>query len=116
MSPWDGRVEVGWVTPTFLNSWVDFDSTGAVAATAAYRIDGNVVRLRGTVSSGSSGFSIFILPAGLRPSMQQQWVVPTNGGTGRVDVHTGGQVVLEVIHSGTNAAVSLDAISFIAEQ
>lgn len=117
MPAWNGsNNSTGWQTPSLINSWANFDNTGATVATAAYRLDGSVVRLRGTVKSGATGFSIFIVPAGFRPLMKGQWLVPTNAGTGRLDVYPTGEVILAVIHSGTNAAVSIDAISFIAEQ
>jgi hypothetical protein len=56
-----------WRSPTFLNSWVNYDTT--TYGPAGYRKDANgFVHLRGLVKNGTSTTAtMFILPAGYRP-------------------------------------------------
>lgn len=69
-----GGQDSGWVTPSFLNSWV------ASSPGVQYRRVGNRVTMRGFMMSGSSGTEAFLLPAGFRtPVSSQQF--PMNLGT-----------------------------------
>ena len=98
------------IAPTFLNSWVNFDATTFNAA--GYYKDGfGIVHLRGLVKTGTVALAIFTLPAGYRPVKTELFSVVSNNAFGRVDVDTGGNVILTI---GSNAFASLDGITFRA--
>lgn len=50
--------------PAFQNSWVN----RASARTARFRLEGDKVRVEGSVSTGTNGTTIFTLPTGYRPT------------------------------------------------
>jgi hypothetical protein len=102
--------------PSFANSWVNFG--GALFNDAAFRYDhqSNRVHLRGMIKSGTvqvnSTGTAFVLPAGLRPKLINDFAVTANGAYGAVRVYPSGWVN---VVAGNNAYVSLDGISFDAE-
>lgn len=103
-----------WRNLTFLNSWVNF---GAPWATGQYRMcDGGIVRVKGLVKSGTATTPIANLPAGFRP-LENRLFTTTVGNPGnlyaRLDVEAGGNIIPQ---AAGNAYVSLDPISFTAEQ
>ena len=103
-------VPEAFISPTLLNSWVNFDATTFNAA--GYYKDGfGIVHLRGLVKTGTVGLAIFALPAGYRPVKTELLPVVSNGALGRVDVESGGNVVLNF---GSNVYTSLDGITFRA--
>jgi hypothetical protein len=104
-----------WQTPTFQNGWVNYDN---VYNSAGYFKDSlGIVHLRGLVRNGTSNTTIFILPAGYRPSNRELLTVQTyttatgtaNNTTGRVDILTDGQVLIVF---GSNGWLSLDGLTF----
>ena len=98
------------VAPTLLGSWVNF---GSFYETAGYYKDGwNRVHLSGMVKSGSG--SIFTLPAGFRPSKVHLFTVAASDAFGTATVADTGVVAFGIGSSATY--VSLDGISFLAEQ
>jgi hypothetical protein len=102
----------GWTDAILLNGWVPW---GSPYSTAAYIMDaGGFVHLRGLVRSGRLGQAIFQLPAGFRPRFQHLRCnsYAAEGG-GRIDVQMDGAVLAS---NGTNEWVSLDDITFMAEQ
>lgn len=101
-----------WTAPTFQNSWVDFGG-GSVCPAGYYKDDMSVVRLRGFVSSGTVGLTIFNLPVGYRPLHDCNIPVVSNDTFGKLVVKTTGNVVLSI---GSNAYVDLSSVSFRAEQ
>ena len=106
-----GIVDIGqssrWIAPTLTAPWAN--SYGAPYATAGYAVDANgVVRLRGTLS-GSLG-SIFTLPVGYRPSVNQFFMVYASGGIGRVLITAATGVVN--LTAGTATEVDLSSIQF----
>jgi hypothetical protein len=102
----------GWTNAVLLNGWVAW---GNPYSTAAYMMDAlGFVHLRGLVRSGRLGQAIFQLPAGLRPRFQHLHCKSHAAeGSGRIDVSVEGAVVAS---NGNNEWVSLDDISFLAEQ
>jgi hypothetical protein len=96
---------------TLQNGWVNFGSTYGNAQ--YYKDKENRVHLRGLVANGIFGVPIFNLPSGYRPFNQLIFTVTANNAYGRIDVDSFGSVILTV---GSNAFVSLDGISFRAEQ
>lgn len=86
-----------WIAPTLLNGWVNNDPPNTVAG---YRKEpSGVVRLRGSVRSGTPGsaFPIFVLPSGYRPS-GELFFVAENG--------TGSSTTIVVQASGNVYAVA----------
>lgn len=103
-----------WITPTLLNSWVNF---GTPNSTAGYRKDATgKVTLKGLVKLGSSAAAtIMTLPSGFRPAATILIPAYVNGGSVAMQIDNAGNVG---VGSGTGSTVwtSLDGISFQAEQ
>lgn len=98
------------VSPTLSGSWVN---VGSFYDNAKYYKDGwNRVHLSGMVKSGSG--TIFTLPANFRPSKVHLFTVAASDAFGTVSVTDTGVVSLGIGSSATY--VSLDGISFLAEQ
>lgn len=102
--------DASWITPTLLNSWVNYN-TAYVGAGYRKLSDGLVV-MHGIVKSGTAGSVIFNLPAGYRPS--QAIIVDTQSVDvgARFDILATGDVVATRVN---NAWVSID-YSFFPDQ
>ena len=103
-----------WVTPTLLNSWVDFAGTFSAAQ---YRKDhSGVVHLKGLIKDGTTtgGTIIFTLPTGHRPADDEVFVVSISpdGASGRIDVDANGDVVVRLAHA---SYTSLNGIRFLGD-
>ena len=72
---WHNVGDVG--EPAFQNSWVN---RGGTTRPARFRLDGDVVRLEGAVSTGTNGTTIFTLPAGYRPTAEVVIPIRLNDG------------------------------------
>jgi hypothetical protein len=105
--------DTGWITPTYLNSWVKYDTT---YNTPQYRRDAmGYVHLKGMIAGGSSATAtMFILPAGYRPILRVLSGQHSAAGFCRVDVQVDGTV--SAISGGSTSWVSLENIIFKAEQ
>ena len=100
-----------WTAPTFENAWVNYDAT--TWDTAGYRIDPDGrAHLKGLVKSGTDPGTIFTLPSGYRPALNQMFSVVSADVFARVDVNSDGTVKVAV--GGNNAWVSLNGIAFDA--
>lgn len=106
--------DTGWITPTLGNSWVSFDA-GATFDIPQYRRFNGVVFLKGEMKSGTSNTTVFTLPAGYRPLKQISFCVQSNTGSADILVGATGAVIVNNYNGGSNASVSLNGISFIAE-
>lgn len=104
-----------WTTPAYLNSWTG-GTTGLVYSKDAL----GIVRLRGQVQNvGDNSSPIFLLPAGFRPPVIDQFFsVPRGTGTtaGRLQVNTTGNVIIRDPITGgsigSNIVAYLDGVSF----
>lgn len=101
-------------TPTFLNSWVNYDS---VHESAGFTMRaGSIVELKGVIKDGLinvfTGFCMN-LPEGYRPALRSVFGVGANGDIGRIDVFPDGNVL---VHNGSTTQMSLHGISFLATQ
>jgi hypothetical protein len=102
-----GPVGAGWVAPTLLNAWVNYDVTTFNAA--GYRRVGGMVVLRGLVKSGTINTPIFNLPAAFRPARENILATVSNDLFGEARVTSVGDVRCTV---GSNTWVSLDNLGF----
>lgn len=102
---------VAWQVPTFQNGWVNYDTTYNSAG--YYKDANNRVYAKGLVKTGTANTVIFTFPAGYRPLKRGIFVTVSNNAIARIDVLPNGEVKME---SGSNAWISLETISFLAEQ
>lgn len=105
-----------WKTPTFVNSWVNYESVnpGNNYSTAGYYIDRERVYLKGLLGNGAINSACFILPVGYRPNTRVLLSTISGSSTGRVDILPTGEVV---IYSPSNSIwVSLEGLSFRINQ
>lgn len=99
-----------WITPTMLNSWVDYDTTFNTCQ--YYKDKDGVVHLKGLIKNGTMRTTAFTLPAGYRPSRKYLIATMTSPNVvGRLDIDTSGNVIPT---TGSNAWFSLDNVSFRA--
>jgi hypothetical protein len=95
----------GWIAPTLEHSW------GHGAAEVGYRLQGNIVRLRGRLTGGASGTIAFTLPAGYRPSQQTYMPLIAGGAnTGYAVIEPAGTVA--VGFTVAEGSPSLDGVTF----
>jgi hypothetical protein len=114
-----------WIAPTLLNGWANH---GAGSADAGfYRDPLGRVHFRGVIEDGTTAADtpLFVLPEGYRPlaillmSGRASDTGQTISAGARLDIHTDGEVRLisgDVSGFGDGAYLSLDGISFLAEQ
>jgi hypothetical protein len=104
------RNQSPWLSPVFLNSWVNY---GGSEATAAYMKDEfSFTIIKGRIKTGTIGQTAFILPVGYRPKEPLRIAVDSNGAHGVLVINTDGTVVPTV---GNNTDFSIN-IRFRAEQ
>jgi len=92
-----GTTVIGWLAPTFQNSWAN---VGGGAQSVAYFKDQNgVVSIRGQLVGGSSGTVCFTLPSGYRPLGLLKAYGRANTSSGEVpmavDIATSGTVTIQ---------------------
>lgn len=103
-----------WVAPTLNVPWTNF---GDVFAAAGYRKDGNRVQLRGVIKGGAGGTVVFVLPAAFRPSAQLIMTTLSDAGAPtRIDVRANGEVFVALPPSAQVAWLTLDSITYCADQ
>lgn len=102
------------ITPTLLNGWRQYPHY----QTVGYRKDSTgVVHLTGLVQGGATVSNIFRLLEGFRPKSPLIFPVCASSGTNRVDLLTDGYVYFNWAGTWDSEAwISLDGISFVAEQ
>ncbi len=99
--------DTAWNSVTFTNSW------GAASSySVGYRRIGAEVALKGTVTGGANGTSIFTLPTGYRPLQQSNTAsqTPATGTTCYIAVAAAGTVTVQGISGTPN--VTLDGVRF----
>ena len=108
---------VTWSNLTLQNGWATY---GGIYSTPQYtKVSDGVVHLKGLIRSGTNtdGTVIATLPAGFRPSTRLLSTVASAAGNSshtRLDVLPNGQLIIQA--SDGNGWLSLDGISFVAEQ
>ncbi|MGG4398194.1 hypothetical protein ABEX25_28390 [Paenibacillus thiaminolyticus] len=106
---------VVWVDASLQNGWVNYG--GSFNSAGYSKDDKGVVRLRGLIKSGTVGAVVaFMLPSGFRPMkglIMSTATYSTASAFGAIEVKSNGAV--HVISGGT-VYVSLEGISFTAEQ
>lgn len=106
------KAQETWNVPTLLNGWVNYGSGQALVA--YYKDETGCVHIKGLVKEGTavSNTTLFVLPAGYRPSEIVLYSTASNGGYGQAYVRLNGDVVFDV---GSNVFFSLNGLSFRAE-
>jgi hypothetical protein len=103
-----GLKSEAFIAPTLAGAWVNF---GGSYATAGYARDPlGFVWLRGVIKNGAVPLTVFTLPVGYRPALDEIFngIEGTNGSC-RIDVTQGGAVIVQ---TGNNAYISLSGIRF----
>jgi len=98
-----------WITPTLLNSWVNFG--GGYSTVGYYKDSLGIVHVKGIVKSGTA-VGIFVLPAGYRPVEILRLPTFTNGVFGWISIDTAGDVNAGGGYS--NVSFALDVVNFKA--
>jgi hypothetical protein len=93
--------------PAFQNAWVNFG--GGLSVVAFYKV-GDRVYVKGQVSTGTAGTTIFTLPTGYRPLERLDPPITANGAGSAGTVGTNGDVI--PVAAAGNVRVSLDGLSF----
>lgn len=94
--------------PSFLNSWVNYN-TGL--DTAAFYVDAfGVCHLKGTVRSGTLGSPMFVLPTA--PTLDRQYIVASGSGSGVGLLYIQSNGAVTAFSPASNSYVSLDGVSF----
>lgn len=101
-----------WQDVTFENSWANVGSPYHDAQ--YYKDPFNIVRLRGRIDTGTSGTVAFTLPESFRPIATEEHPASDGTNIANVSIASNGQVT-PTDTSGT-PSVSLDGITFKAEQ
>lgn len=111
-----GMKNTPWQNVAFQGSWVNFDASGSSFDDCAFMKDAmGFIHLRGITKSGTVGVGtpIFTLPVGFRPGQQKHFVIISNDALGCIDIFPDGRVACVI---GNTAYVTLDNITFLAEQ
>lgn len=94
----------------FTNSWHALGS--GWAPPAYWKDEDGLVHLEGVGAGGTLGLAMFPLPPGFRPDKDRVFSVVSNSTFGAVQVTAGGNVIPLAVGTASNAAYSLDGISF----
>jgi hypothetical protein len=112
--PWaDAQGGPEWNALTTVNTWTNYDTTGAYSPIGWARTAEGLVLLRGLVKGGTFATQIAQLPVGVRPAERLLMGTVSNQSTARVDIAPDGQIIAQ---TGSSSWFSLDGIHFIAEQ
>lgn len=107
-----GGQMTAWAAPSFVNSWVD----GGAPQVCGYMKDPiGFVHIRGSVKNGINGTTAFTLPAKFCPGQTFDVVVGQVSTPGSGVLVTSAGLVEIFAGAATTTAVSLDGISFLAE-
>jgi hypothetical protein len=100
---------VGWIAGVLTGTWVD-----VAGARFGYTKDATGrVQVRGKVSGGGAGATIFTLPAGYRPSSNLDFSMRSGTTLCAVGVSTGGVLTVTAnLATATVSGINLDVISF----
>lgn len=106
----DGGIVIqAWQTPTFVNSWTQYNSTSFPVR--YFKDPFGIVHLKGLINGGTMNTTAFTLPVGYRPDTIRHSAQATSGGTTQVQISTTGAVLPQTVYTSW---VSLDGISFVA--
>lgn len=102
-----GSLTPTWYAPTLLNSWAN---SGGANRVAGYCKDAmGIVHLRGVLTGGTNGTTIFTLPAGYRPASTEFFAVVANASFAPVVIQSDGTVML----TAGSPTLSLCGITFV---
>jgi hypothetical protein len=106
-------VQEDWISPTMLNSWVNYDDGIQYSVCQYMKDEMGFVHFRGLIKSGTVGSAtpVFVLPVGYRPDKRLGIVTISNNTVGQIDVFADGKVSAIV---GSNVWITLVGIMFRA--
>ena len=97
-----GAQDTGWLPlPTYTNSWASNFGPATGGTVAGYRLNGDVVRLGGSIKTGTNSTAAFTLPAGARPVYLAELPMSTTGGAGNLAIVSASGVATPYASSGT---------------
>ena len=102
-----------WSPVTFQNGFVNYSSANATYEQCCYRRDNNDGRLVGLFKHATTTTTGVVtnLPTALRPQTNHIYIVEAGGGEARIDVQSGGNVVINSFQGGGSASfISLSQI------
>lgn len=103
------KIIENWINVSPQSPWTTYSNR-----TPGYRKnDMGIVFLRGEITSGSLGATIFTLPSGYRPARRIWFAINANNEFGIIQIEPTGIVMQSI---GTPNVVGIGNISFIAEQ
>lgn len=103
-----------WIPVVLMNGWVTFEGYHP----SYYKDEFSSVRLQGIIKSGatSQGIVFLRLPKGYRPKYRKLFGSHSNETFTRIAIDPSGEVSIDLQTTPNNAALSLDMITFRAEQ
>ena len=104
------QVQEDWITPTFLNGWLNFGSP--YANLKIMKDSMGFVHIKGFIKSGTIPSAIFNLPVGYRPIEKLVFLIASATTTGQIIIETNGNVMAD---AGSTTWMCLDVITFRAE-
>jgi type II secretory pathway pseudopilin PulG len=105
-----------WTSLTLQNSWVyDTDNSNLFSSPQYTKAADGLVSVKGLIRSGTTTVDTIIatLPVGYRPIGRALFTAYSNGAYSRIDIDATGNIRFE---SGSNAWLSLDGLTFYADQ
>lgn len=117
ITPADVYADSGWLPLTLQSPWVAMGTGGASRAAPSYRKIASVVYLRGSIQGGpAAGGTVFVLPAGFRPTgvlLITGAVYPPTAGSAPLTIGNDGTATIYL--GSTWAQVGLDGVTFPAD-
>lgn len=108
------NADTSWTAPSLLNNWVNH---GEGYEIAGYMLDGaGFVHLKGLLKDGTINNDIFILPVGYRPSLDKRFPIISTVTTSPSHIRIFDDTGAVRASVGANTWLSLDGITFRAEQ
>jgi hypothetical protein len=115
-----GMQDTGWIALSSIggglqNSWANGGGPATGATVPGYRKIGNVIRLGGTVSGGSTNTVVTTLPAGFHPTSAQALPAGTTAGSNSFaywGISTAGVIIPEFV---TGTVPSFDGVTFTVD-
>jgi hypothetical protein len=103
-----------WITPTLINGWTTY-GTPWLARAGYYKDSTGVVHLTGSLKPGAATI-LFTLPSGYRPLSRLDFICATDAANNNMRINVASAGTITVLAFTGYTWISLDGISFKAEQ